>query len=577
MNPRLLLALACAVACALVASALARFVAAPPLPRVEADALDAASVAASPAAAVVGSRPGSDRDGLELASEPTDGRTDPRTVSEPAVTWVIEPVADGEARLRGVAVLPREATDRARVALFRARMGAPSGEALAQATAERDGRFVLTVEQDVREALLVVRASGARPETRAVELDRGCEAAAGAIALERGGTIEGSVRAGGEPLGRAEVVAVLVGERERYAVEGGALAWRGGRFELAYATADSARDGAYRIGGLVPERYDVRVSSMREGAVVGYTERPARRVDVPAQDVDFDCDVATLAFRFVSQQGSPDGIDVDLASERWRSRATTDARGRARFRLVAGSELRMTASKAGHELLALPFLAPRAGEEREEVLVLRASNEKVQLRILVEGRGIETPSRARVRGYRKESGVPGADEAEVFDVDVPIGRETALPALSRAKYRVEVEADSESYCPNSFVVDLGRESTRRVLLSERPRLQIDVYDDAGARIEAIIECRGSSAGRRDLLSKGSDDRGPDPRAALLALGVEVEIGSSGTERALEVVVPTCEGVVEVRAVTGAGESEWKRVVLFPGNRSLVEFRGMRAR
>lgn len=555
MNARLLLPLACAVACALVAASLALLADGPPAP---------AGDLGSSAAGVP------ERVEEELVAVP--GAASERGSPAVAPPGARDPVASDEARVAGSVARPASSPGGPpRVALFRARMGEPAG-VIAEASCAVDGRFSLSTKEDVRDVLLVVHARGSRPETRALELVRGRELELAPIAIDAGAVVAGSIRAGGEPLVRAEVVAVLVGERERFPVEGGALVWRGGRFEWAFATALSEPDGSYRVGGLVAERYDVRLSSMRERAVLGFVGPGARRLEAPAEGVDFACDVATIALRFVSDDAPVAGVDVELASAGWTLSGVTDHEGRVAFRTLPSLDLRLVARKPGFDPLAAPLAAPRAAEHREESLFLRAHPKPSELRLSLDGAAPATsialtfaePGTAARRfdvSYAAgEKFDPRARMLEgVLRVEVPPGLWAVTVRAGRSPGTPDLE-DGERppgplVCPERFTsrFEPGKVVEHRFAPQAWPMVTIEVLDESGRLARSRVEMKRSF---------GIEIAGAE--AILAGPGEALPYVVSSPDRPVEHPAPLCDGLLELRAVADGRASDWQAVRFVPG-------------
>jgi hypothetical protein len=147
------------------------------------------------------------------------------------------------------------------------------------------------------EYVLVAYASGYRPHSQRFVAASGLDL--GDIVLDRGETISGHVRMGGENVqGALRVELANAGELINTADR---FAWREGRVEWFQLTVSSDEAGAFRIEGLAPELYNVSIHSLRGGLA---TPGAITEVRAPAVGVEFAFGAARVELR-VFNKGAP--------------------------------------------------------------------------------------------------------------------------------------------------------------------------------------------------------------------------------------------------------------------------------
>jgi hypothetical protein len=147
------------------------------------------------------------------------------------------------------------------------------------------------------EYVLLAYARGYRPHSQRFVAESGLDL--GDIVLDRGETISGHVRMGGENVqGVLRVELANAGELINTADR---FAWREGRVEWFQLTVSSDDAGAFRAEGLAPELYNVSIHSLRGGLA---TPGAITEVRAPAVGVDFAFGAARVELR-VFNEGAP--------------------------------------------------------------------------------------------------------------------------------------------------------------------------------------------------------------------------------------------------------------------------------
>lgn len=250
--------------------------------------------------------------------------------------------------------------------------GGKLGEIVRGAPVSSQGEFQLSLPTG--EHVFVAYDRNWRPTTMRVSCGAS-ELELAPLVLMRGLAIHGVASLGGAPVGEGATVQVAWSRpMTLLAAESSQLGWTGDSFEWARRTAPTDASGAFEIGGLAPELYDVALIGVRNAALQN-TE--PLKITAPASDVVLAPNLCRLRLEvIVGAERKRVAFSTHEILRFGRSFATrhTDADGRATLWLAPGSSVE--ASFDVSEILGVTD-AP----ERTFQLPLCAGSGELELRI----------------------------------------------------------------------------------------------------------------------------------------------------------------------------------------------------
>jgi hypothetical protein len=430
----------------------------------------------------------------EIDSRREKARTSGKAPPAPAPIDLHAPLAPGAVRFSGIVERPdgSPAVD-ARIGLFARVAGEPEKPALARARTDATGAFCLDAPAP-REMILLVCADGLRPSSRPLERSSQRENDLGPLRLSDGAAIEGRVISEGRPLPRAEVAAVLDSPLENFALDDRFVKWSHRRFIWAFEIADTSDDGRFKISGLEPEDYRVRMSALRgRQAVLGAQASAGRAVRAPAEGVDLAIDSATLQVNFRSDGRALSGVQAQVKYEGAHLSAVSDDTGACKFRVIPHLEFTLVAVHEQYMIKKLPLTAPGAGQERIETIDLEPYHPPATIFFDLASPTGESISRARFVFYGSDS-IDGRPSF-VKEVDLHPPQSTQAPrtqgthdelpvaAVPQDTYRIVVQAgDLVGYATSPH----GNVPYCSYCDSEIPLLAVPATGDLHLRLDLVL-------------------------------------------------------------------------------------------
>lgn len=261
----------------------------------------------------------------------------------------------------------------ASVALFWASGGEPDTTAVAELGCNADGYFTAMADEPGNFYVLAFM-PGSMPATRAASIGKLENAHVDTIVLVDGADIAGHTSSGGQPIARAEMVAILDSDSPSIALQGGSFKWSQRNFEWSFVICDTRADGGFRMKGLRESDYKLRISAMRGHEwPLGFHTLASRTVKAPAEHADFDVQVASLRFHFTSEGVALEGVEAQLELGGWQRSQAADANGDCSFKIVPRADFKLFAAKPGYQTLRLDLNAPKAGNTRSESFDLKSA------------------------------------------------------------------------------------------------------------------------------------------------------------------------------------------------------------
>ncbi len=416
----------------------------------------------------------------------------------------------GSVKLRGGA-LARST----RVALFAKHSSEPDAAPLHETVCDESGKFCVSTDR-AGELALAVFAPGFRPATRLVEVSMGDVENLGEIALEPGAAIEGAVHTDGEPQHGVELVAILASSGTVMRTSDASLRWTRGAFEWSFTTARNDAEGRYRIAGLRPGDYRVRITAMRgPEAVFGYKTLEAMDVEAPSAAVDFKLVTSNLELRLECDEQPLDAVSTELEVNGVHLSRLSDECGQVQMRSLPSLQCNLVARKKGYRPRLIPMETPAAGRTRSETVELEPIVEPASLFVELDTGGGEHISSARfalftIDAQGRESLFRRSEVWRAPTVTSPhrgasvtsVGSRRSNPRpfvvenIPRGRYRVEIGAGQpiarsassqlSTYCFAEFEVSIPEtgEVTQRIVLEPRGSIEVRVHDADGAPVSA---------------------------------------------------------------------------------------------
>ena len=394
------------------------------------------------------------------------------------------------------------ALENASVGFFRGSLQALEVQPLAQADCAANGGFQLEFD-GAEQGVLVACVPGYLPLALELKTEAGHELLQEHLELQHGEEIAGGVFADGAGLARAELVAIDATDGAKLALGNKFLKWTRGRVGWAFALANSDPQGHYAIGGLTPGAYRVKISSVRgPKSMLGSSERDARSVSAPANDVDFHYETARISLSFTCDGQPVPNVEIDLSSLGWQVGRRCDAKGECNLTVAPRIECTMVAHRQGYRTLTLPVSAPASGAEQK--LAFELEPEKPKGSVVFELAASEPLERLRVRAYAHSL------QAEKADLEVNLSpkvlanneREYTIAELPAGVYTISIDPGEilfvpevkdapavTRYCPIDITLVMPETGTVRRSISfvQRAGLRIESRTEQPSEVELRLE------------------------------------------------------------------------------------------
>jgi len=387
---------------------------------------------------------------------------------------------------------------------------------LDHATCDAQGHWSLRANRGGK-LTVIACAEGLRPTTLVVDLVLGESTDVGAIELESGMSISGRVLRAGESVGSGvSVVAELKSDfRERLEIS---VPYSGrfmldplaGRYEHESVSTRTLADGSFRLAGLAPTEYELRVDSvpnLRMG--LGGRERGERTVRAPQADVVLEGVPPTIELAVTVNAEPPkdaalEGVVVDLIP---MSRESSDgaidltgaAKGYGKIQLIAGVayELRVRPGRYLPTIVSIGALEP--GEQRTFALDLKPQD---QASTLVVRFAADPPeSLATAQFAFLDASITDDEQAQWQEVKRSEQGTFVLRDRQPGNYRVLVRPydswDNSSktyYVACTFPLTLASKSTveLELKLTTGALVRMSAKDERGGFVRAPVELRNAA-------------------------------------------------------------------------------------
>ena len=236
------------------------------------------------------------------------------------------------------------------------------------ARADEHGHFDVRTPQP-GDVWLVAYARDRRPTLRRFAVEEGFVELREPLVLERGVTIDGRLLAGGEPLERVEMEAVLPHVARRVAIEDDVLALCDGTLEWFAPRSLTDETGAWSFHGLGPGRRVVRPHAWRcPTAVFSRGSLAPETLEAPSRDVVLTIPSARVD-HVVEADGAPvPWAEIEVEVEGSRASRRADAHGRLTLDVPPRAALVLVVRAAGRVPTRTVVTAPERGARRQHVL-----------------------------------------------------------------------------------------------------------------------------------------------------------------------------------------------------------------
>lgn len=390
----------------------------------------------------------------------------------------------------------------AHVALFAMVDDEPVFPALDEVNVEPNGTFYTSANRNAPMAL-VAYAPGFVPVTRRVDGELGARKEIEPLALSKGESISGNVKAGGEPLARAEIQARLEAATRVAKVQGGALTWRDCRFVWAEQSAETSADGAYSISGLLAARHSVRISTVRShDAAIDTHEKGERFATAPALDFDFALPAARLELAFKNASGPMCCVEVQLEAGDRHFTRTTNALGRLEMKISPALAYPITAACGGFRTVHTQLRGLLDGEKLEKVIELEP--QQVQATVIVDDAGTAQSGDASFVFHSRFPSL-NAPDFERTVMRQAVTKQFHIENVPSGSWRVTVKSGRRlplsatthatvglwTNCDQDLLIDVPDTGVVRANVAIVPRgyAQIVVKNAQGRRVESALELR----------------------------------------------------------------------------------------
>jgi RNA polymerase sigma-70 factor (ECF subfamily) len=464
------------------------------------------------------------------------------------------------------------------VAAYRMLGGLPVEPPVDTASCAADGSFRLRVRRGGAHAVVAI-ADGLRPASVLLHAPPGSSSAPLLLELVLGETIEGRAQVAAAPAdARPGIEARLAADAESTAhVQIGEkrLAWSpsASRFEWLELRTLAEPGGAFRLCGLSPGVYALRIASLDGALCSACSSMDAMEIAAPASDVLLELPAARLEVALSARAGQPAEARLHLASGEGArlgdyASARTLSRGEPALLLVEpGARALVLLEAEGFRRRRSVFTAPAAGEVLREELALEAEPGRAALFLELLGPG-GTPVDEATFVFAAQGG---------SRLDPPLTRNVRsqdglfrIEDLPPGIYRLKVHAGGfaehylAGFCPAELDVDLqaGEEARSSMRLLRGARLRLDVRDETGAPLAAECALRGSGGEPLEVrfVARRPGRTAGDPRRLLGEGPHDVYPVLPPGSYELSLSAPGCAG--EARAVElRAGRVEELAVVL----------------
>jgi len=435
-----------------------------------------------------------------------------RAAPEPGASGAIE--LPGELRLSLAGVIeghaqapasprPRTIT----VAAYRMLGGVPVEPPVDIASCAAGGPFRLRVRQGGAHAVVAI-ADGLRPASALLQALPGSSSAPLLLELLLGEGIEGRAVVGAAPASASAVIeARLAADAEstvHVQLASHGLAWSSSdsRFEWRELRALAEPGGAFRLGGLRPGAYALRIASLDGALCSACASMEAMEIAAPASDVLLELSAARLEIALSPRDGQPAQARLHLASGEGARRGDyaytrSLARGEpAQLLVEPGASALVLVEAEGFRRSRRVFTAPAAGEALVEELALEPEPGRAALFLELLGPG-STPVDEATFVFAAKGG---------SRLDPPLTRNVRsqdgffrIEDVPPGMYRLKVHAGGfaqhylAGFCPAELDVDLEAGETARssMRLLHGARLRLDVRDETGAPLAAECALRGA--------------------------------------------------------------------------------------
>ena len=409
------------------------------------------------------------------------------------------------------------------VALFAMADGKPGDDPLAYADSDADGHYRLRAGAEGVH-LVVVLEEDFLPAFAHVQLSVGRETEAAALVLAPGAAISGRVSVNGNaPDGQAVVRAVPRAEGHVFWHDN--ALWAGGAVHHADASGFSAKDGSYRIGGLVAGGHRMHLTALGAAHPDLLASVQARDVNAPATSINFDFTPASLLVRFAVQDPLPG------APRYWLRIVGEETFGMdtpkpapVRMDVVPGAEYRIELEVEGRETVQRTVRAPAAGATLEVEIEPGPPLQLATLVLTLRAADGKPPSRAGVAlfgdgGLRE---VTHDAEGKMELTDLPVGKFRLVVRPGGGWYGTaslwqgaETEIELRAGAVNRVTLDVARGGSARIVArSAAGRLlgaRCRVLDARGQELAVEFVRDDGSASGHELLRRGGPS---DVRPAL---------------------------------------------------------------
>ncbi len=274
----------------------------------------------------------------------------------------------------------------ARLVVFACDANGPRGREFVETRSGQGGRACLKTVLG-GEVLVAAYANGFLPTTRRVQAVIGSQLELEPFVLEKGATIEGTVRIGGEPLARAEVEIVACPTCDVIDLGGVPFAWRQDHFVRAKATVETDSEGRYEINGLERTEHSVNLRTVRRRDVaIDVSKAGTVRVEAPAKHVDFALPAARLELRFLSNKAPLCCVEVQIEAGDRQFTRTADEEGRLAVLVQPALAYPLITTRRGYETRRVQLRGLIDGERYQQTIELDPQEALASVIIDDEGR-----------------------------------------------------------------------------------------------------------------------------------------------------------------------------------------------